>query len=285
MFCIAHHLYCSLLEMSKEEKGDADERWPLQEKTIYIIRHGESTHNRWFSKCMTWLCCECWPCYFRRDQRDAALSDKGTVHVWRGSDACAGRRQIQKLYSEMKSKDLINRENIELVIVSPLTRTLEVCLAVFVVFIVHCCVLRRRPRYCTSSTQASRSWSARPCARPFTMHAMVLFIVVCVCLQFSLVCSWSAARGPGTRLPGHRFFKAARVVVVSQDRRRDSKRAPIRMSVLLFLCLCCVLICAVYVYCVLRRRRTSASISFIVSCAIGPKHASALWAIRISSKN
>ncbi|CAH0476672.1 unnamed protein product [Peronospora belbahrii] len=82
-------------------------------KTLYCIRHGESTYNEWRSRSLwnfSWL--------WVRDPMivDAPLSAKG-------------KKQVAILHDLIKSKQL--DEKIELIITSPLTRAIETTIGAF----------------------------------------------------------------------------------------------------------------------------------------------------------
>ncbi|EQC34496.1 hypothetical protein SDRG_07824 [Saprolegnia diclina VS20] len=83
------------------------------EKTIYFVRHGESTFNEWRTRSLwtfSWI--------FVKDPMiiDAPLSPKGEL-------------QVQQLHNEILQKKL--HESIQLVITSPLTRAIQTALGGF----------------------------------------------------------------------------------------------------------------------------------------------------------
>ncbi|KDO34296.1 hypothetical protein SPRG_19114 [Saprolegnia parasitica CBS 223.65] len=84
-----------------------------EDKTIYFVRHGESTFNEWRTRSLwtfSWI--------FVKDPMiiDAPLSQKGEL-------------QVQQLHDEIQQKKL--HESIQLVITSPLTRAIQTALGGF----------------------------------------------------------------------------------------------------------------------------------------------------------
>lgn len=81
-------------------------------KKIFLIRHGHSTFNAWRSK--TLRTCTC--CIARWTAQDAPLSERG-------------RAQVQALHREVAKRGL--REEVQLLVTSPLTRALDTAIGGF----------------------------------------------------------------------------------------------------------------------------------------------------------
>lgn len=81
-------------------------------KNLYCIRHAESEANKARKSSSTWLSSDFWDSGFDAGICDPSVSNKGYL-------------QIQKLHRKMVKHDFLKAANIELIITSPLTRTIE----------------------------------------------------------------------------------------------------------------------------------------------------------------
>lgn len=82
-------------------------------KTIYFIRHAESEYNAYKKQLSVWLCCKC--CF------DPLIYDPKLSPF--------GQTQLISLKNVLNDNGILN--SIQVVLVSPLTRTLLTCLSVF----------------------------------------------------------------------------------------------------------------------------------------------------------
>ena len=87
-------------------------------KTIYCIRHAESESNKAKKQTATWLSADFWDKGLDVDIKDPTLTHKGI-------------NEIKALKNNIMKHDFISKENIQLIVVSPLIRAIDTCLGIF----------------------------------------------------------------------------------------------------------------------------------------------------------
>eukprot|EP00808_Paulinella_micropora_P006916 g38549.t1 len=95
-----------LLDREEEEEDSS--------KVIYVLRHAQSTYNEAMESWTTWCTCRCHR--ELRGHRDASLSE-------------TGQAQVKRLKEEFAHKGVMN--DVQVILVSPLTRALETAVGVF----------------------------------------------------------------------------------------------------------------------------------------------------------